>query len=1209
MKVVLPADLPIAARADEITAALRDHQVVVVAGETGSGKTTQLPKMAYALGQRRIAHTQPRRIAARSVARRIADECGVELGTEVGYAVRFDDQSGPDTAIKIVTDGLLLSQIHHDRELRRYDTIIVDEAHERSLSIDFLIGYLRSLLPRRPDLKIIITSATIDVQRFAEAFDVGNGPAPVIEVSGRTYPVEIRYRPLEDNDSGDLLEGIAAAVDELISHDSGNGSTGDILVFLPGERDIRDVADFLKGKKYARSEILPLYGRLSVADQHKVFQDHSGRRIVLATNVAETSLTVPGIRYVIDPGLARLSRYSQRLKVQRLPIEPVSQASAAQRAGRCGRVADGVCIRLYSEEDFDARPAFTDPEIQRTNLASVILQMASLELGPMNEFGFLDPPDPRSVRDGERLLSELGALDGTRLTKLGRTMSSLPTDPRLARMLLAADRLGCLADVLVIVAALSIQDPRERPLDHQQAADDMHRRFLVPGSDFLSWLELWKYVREQRKERSSSAFRRMCRDEFLHYLRIREWHDVHAQLRRTAKDDLGLKIGTAGAHPDLVHQALLTGLLSNIGLREPDGRDFLGARGAHFMVFPGSGLAKKPPRWVMAAELVETTRLWARSVAQIQPEWVEEAGKHLVVREHSEPHWSTRRGTVMAREKVTLYGIPLISGRLVQFGRIAPVTSRELFIRHALVQGEWRTHHKFWKHNQALLADVSDAEDRLRRRDLRVNDDVLFAFYDERVPADVVSVRHFDSWWKNQRTKTPQLLDLTTELLAHSAADQEAFPDVWTSQSNNYPVSYTFEPGSPDDGVTIDLPVTDVMSVDDSQFSWGVQGRRVELIEALIRTLPKQVRREFVPAPQVAEQVAVMLRPEQPDLLTELALQLRKLKDAVVQPADFDPTALPDHLRITFRVLDGDRELAKGKDLDALRAEVRPHITADLVREAADIERTGITEWDFGDLADQITVGQATGFPAIVDDPTHGVCLRVLHDRAERDVSMVRGQARLLSYVVASPVPSIGRGLDMRTKLLLSTGPYADAAAVIEDCFLAALDHLVVQHGGPVTTADDFERLRDSVRVDVYDVTERCLKAAIQALERSGDVSPDDSPAGQDVRVQLSWLIFNGFIRETGVEQMPRVAIYLQAAARLIDADDPPALADVQRLDTRFHELTSGLSHDRRLTPEIASVRWALEELRVSLFAQHLRAAGPVSVKRITGLLNALSAS
>jgi len=1210
MKLDIDPSLPIAERADDIAEALRTHQVVVVAGETGSGKTTQLPKIARALGRERIAHTQPRRIAARSVARRIADECAVELGREVGYGVRFDDRSTRETVIRLVTDGLLLSEIHHDRELRRYDTVIVDEAHERSLSIDFLIGYLRSLLPRRPDLKIIITSATIDVERFAEAFADESGPAPIIEVSGRTYPVEVRYRPLEESDSGDLLDGIASAVDEL-SRD------GDILVFLPGERDIRDTADFLSGKRYPRTEILPLYGRLSAADQHKVFSDHPGRRIVLATNVAETSLTVPGIRYVIDPGLARISRYSQRLKVQRLPIEPISRASAAQRAGRCGRVADGICIRLYSEEDFEGRPEFTDPEIQRTNLASVLLQMASLDLGPMGDFGFLDPPDPRAVRDGERLLAELGALDGTRLTRLGRTMSSLPTDPRLARMLLAADRQGCLADVLVIVAALSIQDPRERPLEHQQAADERHRRFQVEGSDFLSWLELWRYVREQRNERSSSAFRRMCRDEFLHYLRIREWHDVHAQLRRTAKDDLGLKIGSPGAHPDQIHRALLTGLLSNIGLREDasgrgSGREFLGARGAHFMVFPGSGLAKKPPRWVMAAELVETTRLWARTAARIEPEWVEEAARHLVVREHSEPHWSAKRGAAMAREKVSLYGIPLVTGRLVPLSRIAPATSRELFIRHALVQGEWRTHHAFWRHNQDLLADVEDSEDRLRRRDLRVSDDVLVDFYDARVPADVVSVRHFDAWWKNERTHHPHLLDLTEDVLAHQSPDEQDFPSVWTSQSGHYsgseyPVTYRFEPGADDDGATVDLPVQDVMSVDEAQFSWGIPGRRAELIEALIRSLPKRLRRDFVPVPQAAETLAGRLDTAQPDLLDELAHQMRQLNGSTVQRSDFVTADLPDHLRLTFRVVDDGTELARGKDLDALRAQVRPRVRADLRQVSKEQERTGVRVWDVGELADSITVGQATGYPALVDEGA-AVALRVLDDPIERDVAMVRGQARLLSFTVPSPVPAIGRGLDLRTKLLLSTGPYPDAAAVIDDCFLTALDHLVIAHGGPVRDPAAFEQLRERVRADAYEVTERAVQSVVQVLSKLGDVAPDGSPAGEDVRVQLSWLIYPGFVRDTGVDRLRRVPLYLQAAGRLIERGDDPQLPQVQDLDAEFHRRIDAMSPLRRQALDVQEARWALEELRISLFAQNLRADGPVSVKRVRALLSRLPA-
>jgi ATP-dependent helicase HrpA len=1200
MKIAFDPALPISGRHDDIADAVRDHQVVVVAGETGSGKTTQLPKIAYELGRRSIAHTQPRRIAARSVAKRIADECEVDLGAEVGYAVRFDDQTSADTAIRLVTDGLLLAEINRDRDLRRYDTIIIDEAHERSLSIDFLLGYLKRLLPRRPDLKVVITSATIDVERFAAMFD-----APVIEVSGRTFPVEIRYRPLTESDSGDLLEGIADAVDEL-------PRDGDILVFLSGEREIRDAADFLAGRKYARTEILPLYGRLAAGDQQKIFSDHTGRRIVLATNVAETSLTVPGIRFVIDPGLARISRFSQRLKVQRLPIEPISQASASQRAGRCGRVADGICIRLYSEEDHDGRPAFTDPEIQRTNLASVLLQMASLDLGPIGEFPFLDPPDTRAVTDGLNLLRELGALGdsrggGPRLTPIGRTMSTLPTDPRLARMLLAADELGCLADVLVIVAAMSIQDPRERPLDQQQTADEKHRRFLEPDSDFLSWLTLWKYVRERRDQLSSSAFRRACRDEFLHYLRIREWHDVHSQLRRTAKD-LGLKPGNLGADPDLVHQALLPGLLSHVGLRELDGREFLGARQARFMIFPGSGLAKKPPRLVMVGELVETSRLWGRTAAKIHPEWVEAAGAHLVNRSYSEPHWSTRRGAVMAREKVLLYGIPIVVDRLVPYGKVDPEVSRELFIRHALVQGEWRTHHAFFRQNQEMIADVESLEDRLRRRDLRVDDETLFAFYDERVPADVVSTRHFDSWWKRTRRQQPDLLTFDPTMLSQgTAGDADAeYPREWHSDGDAYPLTYAFEPGTDDDGVTVDLPVARLLAVDDRAFDWHVPGHRVELVTELIRSLPKRLRREFVPATQFAPRLVAAMDPSAPDLTVELARQMRLLNGTLVEPSDFDFSALPGHLRVTFRVMDGDTELARGKDLGELRTRLTSHLRADLTKVAREEERTGLTRWDVGTLERTITAGQVTGYPALVDEGT-SVALRVLDSAAEQRTAMVRGQARLLALGLGTPVPQLGRTLDLTSKLLLSTGPHADAAAVIEECWLAALDALVVRHGGPVWDEESFGALREKVRADAYPETERAVQAVIATLRALGEVLPlPSTEAGEDVRVQLSWLIYPGFVRDAGVDQLRRLPLYLEAARRRLSAPTTDALLEAQALEARFHARTAGLSVWARLSPEVQHVRWALEELRLSLLAQNLRTAFPVSVKRVTALVDAL---
>ncbi|MCD9197899.1 ATP-dependent RNA helicase HrpA [Aeromicrobium wangtongii] len=1199
MKIAFDSALPITDRHDDIAAAMRDHQVVVVAGETGSGKTTQLPKIAYELGRRAIAHTQPRRIAARSVAKRIADECEVDLGAEVGYAVRFDDQTSEATAIRLVTDGLLLAELQRDRRLSRYDTIIIDEAHERSLSIDFLLGYLKQLLPRRPDLKVVITSATIDVERFAEMFD-----APVIEVSGRTFPVEIRYRPLLESDADNELEAIAEAVAELPSE-------GDILVFLSGEREIRDAAEFLAGQKYPRTEILPLYGRLAAADQQKIFSSHPGRRIVLATNVAETSLTVPGIRYVIDPGFARISRFSQRLKVQRLPIEPISQASAAQRAGRCGRVADGICIRLYSEEDHDSRPEFTDPEIQRTNLASVLLQMASLDLGSIKDFPFLDPPDSRAVSDGMNLLYELNALDtstagGNRLTKIGRRMSTLPTDPRLARMLLAADKLGCLADVLVIVSAMSIQDPRERPLEHQQAADEKHRRFRDPTSDFLSYLTLWKYIREMRDELSSSAFRRLCRDEFLHWLRIREWQDVHSQLRRTAKD-MGLKPGAIGADPDRIHQALLSGLLSHIGLKDADGREYLGARQAKFMIFPGSALAKKPPRMVMVGELVETSRLWGRTAAKIQPEWVEAAGEHLVNHVYSEPHWSTRRGAVMAREKVLLFGIPLIADRLVQFGRIDPITSRDLFIRHALVQGEWRTHHKFFAANQKMIAGVEELEERLRRRDLRVDDETLYAFYDQRIPADVVSTRHFDSWWKKAQRDQPDLLTFDPAMLSNDTdGAEEEFPREWHSDGESYPLTYAFEPGMQDDGVTVDLPVDRLMTVDDRAFDWHVPGHRVELVTELIRSLPKRLRREFVPASQFAPRLVEAMDPDASDLSEELARQMRLLNGTVVSPSDFDFDSLPPHLRVTFRVMDGTTELARGKDLAALRAELSSHIRADLTKVARQEERAGLRSWDVGTIEPAITAGQVTGYPALVDEGT-SVALRILDSAVEQKVAMIKGQARLLSFSLATPVTQLGRSLDLHAKLLLSTGPHKDAAAVIEECWLAALEALVVRHGGPVWDEVTFSLLHDTVRAEAYDETERAVQSVLATLRALGELTPlPSTEAGEDVRVQLSWLIYPGFIRDAGVDQLRRLPLYLQAARRRLDAPLTDDLLAAQDLEARFHARTADLSVWARLSPDVQHVRWALEELRLSLLAQNLRTAFPVSVKRVTALVDAL---
>src|SRR4051812_44263964 len=784
-RIAYPPELPVSARRDDLLAAIRDNQVVVVAGETGSGKTTQLPKMCLELGRGvrgAIAHTQPRRIAARTVAERIAEELRVPLGAAVGFAVRFSDRSSEDTLVRVMTDGLLLAEVKRDPLLRRYDTIVVDEAHERSLNIDFLLGVVKRILPRRPDLKLIITSATIDPQRFSAHF----GDAPIVEVSGRTYPVEVRYRPVEDSDR-DQEDSIADAVEELQRE-----GPGDVLVFLSGEREIRDTADVLRGRLRADVDVLPLYARLSAAEQQRVFQRHSRRRVVLATNVAETSLTVPGIHYVVDPGTARISRYSARLKVQRLPIEPISQASADQRKGRCGRVADGICIRLYDEQDYEERPRFTDPEIQRTNLASVILQMAAAGLGDIEDFPFLDPPDRRQIRDGVNLLEELGALRAGKLTKLGRRLADLPVDPRMGRMVLEADKLGCATEVIVVAAALSIQDVRERPQDKQAQADQSHARFADEDSDFIAYLNLWSYLRELRRELSSNQFRKRCLAEYLHHLRIREWQDLVEQLRQAAKG-IGVTFNRTAAEPRDIHVAVLSGLLSHIGLR--DGREYVGARGARFAIFPGSSLARKNPDWVMAAELVETSRLWGRTVARLDPQWIEPLAGHLLRRTYSEPRWSGSRGSVVATERVTLFGLPIVTDRTVQYGRIDPELSRELFIRRALIEGDWKSRHEFLAENQRLVEEVEALEDRARRRDILVDDAALYGFYAAGPPGDLVAAALFARGGGAARRDEPGLLTFPRELLLRGTPDDPRdWPDTWKQGDLELELSYRFEP-------------------------------------------------------------------------------------------------------------------------------------------------------------------------------------------------------------------------------------------------------------------------------------------------------------------------------------------------------------------------------------------------------------------------------
>jgi ATP-dependent helicase HrpA len=1283
-RIRYPAQLPVTARRADIAAAIRDHQVVIVAGETGSGKTTQIPKICLELGRGvrgMIGHTQPRRLAARTVAARIAEELGTELGDAVGWKVRFTDHVGENTLVKLMTDGILLAELVGDRTLSRYDTLIIDEAHERSLNIDFILGYLARLLPRRPDLKVVITSATIDSARFAAHFGAPGAPAPVVEVSGRSYPVEIRYQPVVDPDDPqadpdrDTLDAIADAVAELRRE-----GPGDVLVFLPGEREIRDAAESLTaalaGRGWTDTEILPLYSRLSAAEQHRVFAAHPGRRIVLATNVAETSLTVPGIRYVVDTGTARISRYSRRLKVQRLPIEKVSQASANQRAGRCGRVADGVCIRLYSQDDFDARPEFTEPEILRTNLASVILQMISLGLGDdLAAFPFVDPPDPRSVTDGLALLRELGALApresasqprvgdvaGHQLTTTGRALAALPVDPRLGRMLVEADRTGCLREVLVIAAALSVQDPRERPAEQRQAADATHARFTagVPdtagpgeppdsdgesarlagfaasGSDFLALHNLWTYLGLRQRALSGNRFKRLCRAEFLHFLRVREWQDLHGQLRSAARS-AGLHENDTPADPDRVHQALLAGLLSQVGLLDVEvapsrdrrgSREYLGARGAKFVIFPGSPLARKPPRWVMAAELVETSRLFARTVARIQPQWIEPLAGHVVKRSYSEPHWSRRRGGAVATEKVTLYGLPIVTDRTVDLGRIDPESARAEFIRHALVEGDWETRHRFFHRNRELLADVEDLEHRARRRGLVVDSETLVAFYDERIPASVVSGQHFDSWWRRESRRHPDLLDYTEDLLVTEAAadvDRTAYPDHVEAGGLTLPLSYAFEPGRHTDGVTVDVPVAALHQVDPTPFTWQVPGLREELVTALIRTLPKNLRREFAPAPDHARAVLARLRAGDEPLLDGLARELGRMRAIHIPREAWELHRLPEHLSVTFRVLDSTgAELARGTDLAVLRETLAPRVRDELAAAGGDLERTGLTGWTIGELPREHAVRRGphavTGYPGLVDRAS-SVDVQVFPTAAQRDPAHHRGVRRLLLLATASPVKQVQRGLDNTAKLTLSRNPHGSVAALLDDCVTAAADALISAAGGPAWDDRGFARLAalfaarlPSTTLQVLDAVRAVLVVWHRVQAQLADLRSPATAAGRaDVTAQLDALVGPGFVTVAGAARLGDVARYLEAAEKRVEklrvdpARDAEWTAQVRSVADEYADELAAVADGTAPATELREIRWMIEELRVGLYAHPIRTRYPISIKRIQRALDDL---
>ena len=1434
-----PPELPVSARREDIARAITHHQVVIVAGETGSGKTTQIPKILLELGRGRagrIGHTQPRRIAARTVAERIAEELATPLGDIVGYQVRFTDETSPSTLVKVMTDGILLAEIQHDPMLWAYDALIIDEAHERSLNIDFILGYLTTLLPRRPDLKIVITSATIDSELFAQHFAHDGEPAPVIEVTGRTYPVEVRYRPLDSDDGGpspstssrpragadqalDQPAAICRAARELFKEGS-----GDILVFCSGEREIRDAAEALveefnatlvggkkaggpAGDKANRSkttarggaerntprdlEILPLFARLSAAEQHRVFEPHTARRIVLATNVAETSLTVPGIRYVIDPGTARISRYSKATKVQRLPIEPISQASANQRAGRCGRLADGICIRLYSKDDFDARPEFTEPEILRTSLASVILQMIAVGVASspndVVKFPFVQRPDARNVRDGVALLTELGALadkstkspesktaaprttpkgnqqkpssarrpqQGIGLTPLGRQLAHIPLDPRLGRMIIEADRYGVTREVLIIAAALTIQDPRERPLDAQEAADAAHARFADPTSDFLTFLNLWEYLRAARKDLSSSAFRRMARAEFLNYLRLREWQDLVTQLRRivresdahnpplrarrarpkprksenptTSSDDSVLScqvftgslaegVPTRFTWPaEQIHRALLPGLLSQLGMRletdldqaraSTDRRsrrrsrnEYAGPRNARFAIFPGSPLSAKPPPWIMAAELVETSRLWARCVAAITPEWAEDAASHLVVRSYSSPRWSSRAAAAMVDEKVLLFGLPIIAARPVPLARTDPEHAREIFIRSALVEGDWRCHHEFFAQNQHLIEEVEDLGDRTRRtsRALTLDPEDIVAFYDERLPASATSARAFDAWWKKVRPRHPDLLTLTPADLGldDDGPAREGFPDQWVAGDFPLPLTYTYDPGADDDGATLHIPVAIANQIRPDGFDWHIPGLRTELVTALIKGLPKKERVELVPAADTARSLAPHLadpsawrdRAGRIRPFTEVLSEvIRDSRDLWVPPEVWTFEKIPPHLRLRFVIENPRGEvMASGTDFLAVREEAAPGVreaiatlaeaagrasarasstkfaaagvgasdsgsvnaVPESVEPAAPApaprtpptperkptappptrpvppptwggERESLTTWDFGDLPREVE-GMAgdvivRGYPAVVVEGRR-IALRVMESRERQGEAMERGvRALLLGELKLAPARITSR-LKAQVALPLATSAYPNSDALVLDCQAAAVDALVRAHGGVPWTQGGYEALRARLRDEHEDRTDAIVRLVSKVLVKAGEVRGRiEDLAGlsmlsslTEIRSHLARLLEAGFVARAGEARLAHFPRYLAADAYRLErlgatrAREERGIWVLAQVDEAYHEACAALPPGALPPEALAEVPWMIEELRVSLFAEQLGTAHPVSEKRI----------
>ncbi|WJG07862.1 ATP-dependent RNA helicase HrpA [Aliiglaciecola sp. LCG003] len=1224
-------DLPVSEHRDDIAQAIRDNQVVIIAGETGSGKTTQIPKICLEVGRGidgLIGHTQPRRLAARTVANRIADELQTPLGSKVGFKIRFSDQVSDDTYVKLMTDGILLAEIQNDRLLNQYDTIIIDEAHERSLNIDFILGYLKQMLPKRPDLKVIITSATIDPERFSKHFD----NAPIISVSGRTYPVEMRYRPLNEAEQTlDQTQGIIAAIEEL-----NRETKDDVLVFLSGEREIRDTAEALKRRQFKGVEVLPLYARLSVAEQNRIFQPHGLRRIVLATNVAETSLTVPGIKYVIDPGFARLSRYSYRSKVQRLPIEAISQASANQRAGRCGRVSEGICIRLYSEEDFNNRDEFTDPEILRTNLASVILQMLSLNLGGIQAFPFVQSPDSRFVNDGFRLLEELQAIEKRNgksvLTHIGRQIAKLPIDPRYGRMVVEAAKQSCVSELIIISAGLSIQDPRERPQEKRAAADEKHKEYEDKQSDFIAYLNLWNGFKAQQQALSSSQLRKWCQQNFINYLRMREWQDIVSQLKK-AIVDIGIRLNANQADYQAIHTALLSGLLSHVGFKDKDS-DFLGARSSKFAIFPGSALARKSPKWTMVAELVETSRLFGRVAAKIEPEWIEPLAGHLSKHQYSEPSWSKRRGAVQAFEKVLLFGLAIVFNRRVSYSQIDLQISREIFIRQALINGDTKLNMPFLQFNHSLIDEVHLLEAQSRRRDVLVDEQTLYEFYDHIVPADVCSEVSFSKWWKrtDQAIKENLKFDLE-QLKKHDAADINDwnFPKVWQQNNLSLALQYCFEPNQADDGVSVLIPLPILNQVDESGFDWLIPGFRHELIMTLIKSLPKRLRRNFVPAPNYADACLDDMantdkRGHPLPFIESLSQKLLKMTGVKVELDEWDVLNLPVHLRFNFIVIDGrGKVLQQSRDLHQLKQALKGKVSQTLQQAASpEVEQKELTDWSFDTLEkeylDNSQGYEVRAFPALIPDKV-GVAIKLFDTPEKAQAQHQIGLRKLIRLNITSPVNYLQNKLPNKAKLGLYFNPFGKIQNLIDDCIDAGIDSLLdsfqKQNQTEIRSPELFAQAREYVRSEINDrvlaIAEKVETGLTQAHKiqkrLKGSVSLDLISAQGDIKQHLNSLVFTGFVAQIGYARLDDWNRYINGIDRRLEKlpidphKDRMHQLSIEKIQAKYQVSLQKIPQGKPIPDALAAIRWMIEELRVSLFAQQLGTAFPISIKRIENQL------